>query len=525
MRTHLKLAAGPTNPVQLFTMSSRAPPTRKLRMTSDSPRHSPKEQISGSAASARSKWNVPKRLGLFRLRRRSRSVPGYSGRRRRSQSRRLVRRIRSGIKRIVVWAFVLVVLGAVALTAIHWSDGAAFESAFRMMTDDFRLLVACPTKLETFSDFVDRGTSVDGYTSMSVRYGDDWAGRPCGGELSGDAWYAASVPATPPHLRHLDLKLYMLELINAERVRAGLDVVVLGDNVAAQLHADAALQHCFSAHWGIDGLKPYMRYSLAGGYQSNAENGHGSDYCVRWGDGYRRIYSIEHEIREAMTGLMSSPGHRRNILDRWHKKVNIGLAWDTYNFAAYQHFEGDYVEYIELPRIEGGRLVLSGRLKNGVRLEGDDDLVLQIYYDPPPHALTRGQLSRTYCYGSGRPIASLRPSLTGNSHYTEHAYEMSLDPCPDPYEVSPDAPAPRSNDEAHEFWREAYEASQSLPERSFTVPWVAAEGWIASGEEFSVSADLGELLNEYGGGVRTNRVFQCLHWYYVIYPLSACYRC
>ena len=62
----------------------------------------------------------------------------------------------------------------------------------------------------------------------------------------------------------------MLELINDERVSAGLNPVVLGDNAAAQLHAEASLENCFSSHWGIDGLKPYMRYSLAGGYQSNA---------------------------------------------------------------------------------------------------------------------------------------------------------------------------------------------------------------------------------------------------------------
>ena len=57
-----------------------------------------------------------------------------------------------------------------------------------------------------------------------------------------------------------------------------------------------------------------MRYSLAGGYQSNGENGSGSDYCIKASDGYRAIRSINAEIREAMEGWMDSPGHRRNIL-------------------------------------------------------------------------------------------------------------------------------------------------------------------------------------------------------------------
>ena len=78
-------------------------------------------------------------------------------------------------------------------------------------------------------------------------------------------------PSIPVHLRHIDQKRLMLELINEERTRAGLNPVTMGDNAAAQLHAEAALEGCFSSHWGLHGLKPYMRYSLAGGYQSSGE--------------------------------------------------------------------------------------------------------------------------------------------------------------------------------------------------------------------------------------------------------------
>ena len=67
----------------------------------------------------------------------------------------------------------------------------------------------------------------------------------------------------PPHLRHLEHKEYMLELINAERVRnrGGL---LLGVNDAAQIKAESAVENCAGSHWSLDGLKPYMRYSLAG---------------------------------------------------------------------------------------------------------------------------------------------------------------------------------------------------------------------------------------------------------------------
>ena len=230
-------------------------------------------------------------------------------------------------------------------------------------------------------------------------------------------------PVPPPPLRHIEEKQFMLELINEERVSAGLDPVVLGDNAAAQLHAEASLENCFSSHWGIDGLKPYMRYSLAGGYQSNAENISGLDYCIKASDGYRANGSAKQEIRQAVEGLMGSPGHRDNILRPWHKSLNIGLAWDRYNFKVIQHFEGDYVEYDQLPDIERGVLALAGTVKNGVRFNDDfRDISVQVYYDRPPRTLTRGQVARTYCYDNGLLVAALRPPLTTRSYYSRHKF-------------------------------------------------------------------------------------------------------
>ena len=295
----------------------------------------------------------------------------------------------------------------------------------------------------------------------------------------------------------------MLQLINQARTAEGLSPVVLGDNDAAQLHAEASLENCFSSHWGVDGLKPYMRYSLAGGYQSNAENGSGLDYCIKRSDGYRAIDSIEWKIRQTMQGLMGSPGHRRNILNPWHKAVNLGVAWDRYNFQAVQHFEGDYVEYETIPKIENGILAVSGEAKNGVTFNQDRDLGVQIYYDQPPHSLTRGQVARTYCVDSGTRVASLRPRLRGNSYYSEDEYTTSFRPCPDPYDISPEASAPSSPDDAHEYWQAAYDASQAIGERSVTVPWITARSWTADGVSFRATADIGEVLGEYGAGVYT----------------------
>lgn len=293
----------------------------------------------------------------------------------------------------------------------------------------------------------------------------------------------------------------MLELINAERKKAGVGVVALGENIAAQLHADAALANCFSSHWGIDGLKPYMRYSLAGGYQSNGENGSGLDYCVKASDGYRANGPIEQEIRETMDGWMSSPGHRRNLLNPQHKKVSIGIAWDRYNTVMYQHFEGDYVEYDRRPSIANGVLSLSGNTKNGARFDQKRDLGVQIYYDLPPHELTRGQVARTYCYDSGRQVAGLREPLTGGYYWPTHEFTTTYNPCPNPYDVPADATAPRSPAEAQQAWQQAYNASQSRASQTITVPWITASEWTAGGTTFSLRADISKILDVHGSGV------------------------
>lgn len=309
-----------------------------------------------------------------------------------------------------------------------------------------------------------------------------------------------STPIANPSQRHLDEKLYMLELINNERLKAGREPVALGNNVAAQLHAEAALTGCYASHWGADGLKPYMRYSLAGGYQSNGENGSGWDYCIKSSDGYAAIYSIEAEIRDAVEGWMDSSGHRRNILDPWHRKVNIGIAWDRYNAPMFAHFEGDYVNYDQLPSIESGILSIDGRTKNGATQQDLWDLAVTVYYDSPPNTLTRGQLSRTYCYDNGLKVAGLRPPAGGGS-YSRHSYNSTYHPCPDPNKVSASSAPPRSVSDANRFWREAYQASNAIPIQNITVPWVTAQSWEVNGDDFRIRADISDVLAKNGEGV------------------------
>ena len=305
----------------------------------------------------------------------------------------------------------------------------------------------------------------------------------------------------------------MLKLINEARAGAGVSRVELGVNRAAQIHAENSLENCMAAHWGADGLKPYMRYSLAGGNQSNAENWYGSDYCITASDGYREITDVSSEIRRAMQEWMESPGHRDNILDPSHKKVNVGMAWDTFNFVAYQHFEGDYVEYTALPVIEGGRLSFEGRVKNGAKFGVGQIFPARIDYDPPPHQLTRGQVARTFCYGPGQPVAYLRELLplinqlpeqyVLEEYLPDEPIQTEYESCTDPYNISPDAPAPSSHEEARQIWMTARMVNQQPSREFITVPTKTVSRWQVNGDRFSVAADLTEVLQSHGAGVYT----------------------
>ena len=270
-------------------------------------------------------------------------------------------------------------------------------------------------------------------------------------------------PIPPPNLRHPNEKRTMLSLINQERRAAGVPPVVLGDNHAAQLHAESSLANCFSSHWGIDGLKPYMRYSIAGGYQANAENGFGLNYCIRPSDGLQELPDAYRAIQGVMNRFMNSPGHRRNILYRWHKKVNIGLAWNVYKISVVQQFEGDYVEYTALPELRGSVLSFEGRVKNGAQFGQGDFLSVKIGYDPPPRSLARGQLASTNCYSPDDPVAYLRSPPPHGRYYLEDTNTLTGEQCPDPYDVPHDAPAPSSYDEAVSFFEAANQVQQALP--------------------------------------------------------------
>ena len=289
---------------------------------------------------------------------------------------------------------------------------------------------------------------------------------------------------------------YALALINQARVAAGLNAVALDDNVAAQSHADDMRENCTFSHWGTDGLTPYMRYTLAGGEQYSSENVSGIDFCPSDPNRYT-AKPINAVLDEAMTGLMNSPGHRRNILNPHHRKVNIGISYRRPNVWLVQLFVGDYVEYESKPTIEDGLLTFSGTTKNGALVSGDA-LGVQIYYHQPPRHLSRGQLHHTYCYSSGLVVAGLRRPIGANQYYSSDSYALSGTKCGDPYDVDVNAPVATS------YFDQKLRTTANFSTR---VPWITATRWGNDNRAFDVSADIRDIVKLHGDGVYTTIIW------------------
>ena len=327
----------------------------------------------------------------------------------------------------------------------------------------------------------------------------------CGGYwITGGNFIESSDSTTsPPRLRNEEEKRYMLDLINEARTKADAPSVVMGTNNVAQIQADQLLEDCVLSHWGTDGLKPYMRYSLAGGYQANGENALTFNECglldtrLQWNDDPTEM------VRESVEGWLDSSGHRETMLNPSYRTVNIGLAWDKNTFKAVQHFEGDYVEFGKFPAIHDGELTLEGNLKSGYEFDGIVPLAALLIYDQKPRSLTQGQLAQTSCYSHGEAIAVVippSPFLKDDYEYTETVEEPQ---CVDPYTLGRVAEKAESRDQMTRLWKEAKEKSERVRETEVSLRFRKAEEMTARGDKFAITADVSDLLEEYGPGVYT----------------------
>lgn len=181
--------------------------------------------------------------------------------------------------------------------------------------------------------------------------------------------------------------------------------MTLDFNAAAQNHAQNMFDYSYAAHWDTDGLKPYMRYTLEGGLNSEAEN-------VAYSTGSGNI-NIKQELQSLEHTMMyndatSNWSHRDTILSKWQKEVNIGITYDAKSVALDQQFEGDYLEYFQPPTLSGNILSLSGRFTiSDVKLNN-----ISVSFDNLPHAISPSELRNNdqyHHYSLGSRLGTILP--------------------------------------------------------------------------------------------------------------------
>lgn len=183
--------------------------------------------------------------------------------------------------------------------------------------------------------------------------------------------------ATEPEVNNQpdELVTYALTLINDDRQSNGLENVTLSDVNSAQIHADNILEHSFFSHWDLNGYKPYMRYTLAGGQGSASEN------CA-WM--YSSGFIDPKEALEDMQWNMmyddadSDWGHRHNILNSFHNKVSIGISYNNTAVCLVQDFEDTYVSWDTLT-VSNNETIMKGTMTK----QNSTIRQVAIHYDNP----------------------------------------------------------------------------------------------------------------------------------------------
>lgn len=123
----------------------------------------------------------------------------------------------------------------------------------------------------------------------------------------------ATTPAPAPTASATGVTARVVALVNAERGKAGCAALTVNTKLtaAAQAHSQDMAAHQNMSHTGSDGSSPDQRIQRAG------------YVATSYGENIAYGYSTPESV---MAAWMSSPGHKRNILDCSFKEIGVGLA-------------------------------------------------------------------------------------------------------------------------------------------------------------------------------------------------------
>jgi uncharacterized protein YkwD len=207
-----------------------------------------------------------------------------------------------------------------------------------------------------------------------------------------------------------ELRANLLEMVNEERAVAKVQPVAmdaLATRVATQ-HATEMAQHEFVSHWGRDGLKPYHRYSFAGGTDATQENISAADST--WSN---KLSDLKQDTSYLHLRLYQEQppddGHRKTILAPQLTHVGFGIAVEKLRLRLVELFVARYVEVQDVPRVAKPKGVVQFAAK---LLQRDHTLNhVEVFYEPLPKPPELSWLNASRSYELPRESKVLRPKV------------------------------------------------------------------------------------------------------------------
>jgi uncharacterized protein YkwD len=207
-----------------------------------------------------------------------------------------------------------------------------------------------------------------------------------------------------------DLRKNLLDMVNEERdveKVPPLEMDELATEVATRHALDMATNE-FASHWGSDGLKPYHRYSFAGGTHATQENVSAADNT--WSTKERDLKQDTAYLHLRL--YQEKPpydGHRRTILAPQHTHVGFGIAIHRLRLRLVELFVAKHVEVRPIKQLAkpGAQLSFSGKMsRREHRLHH-----VEVFYEPLPTRPELSWLRQARSYSLPNESKVLRPKI------------------------------------------------------------------------------------------------------------------
>ena len=207
-----------------------------------------------------------------------------------------------------------------------------------------------------------------------------------------------------------EIRANLLEMVNEERTVAKVPPVEI-DELATKVATKHAIDMAageYASHWGRDGLKPYHRYSFAGGTDATQENVSAADNT--WSTKLRDLKQDTAYLHLRL--YQEKPpydGHRRTILAAQHTHVGFGLAVEQLRLRLVELFVAKHVEVDPLHRVAkpGGRISFFGRIVTRDHVLNH----VEVFYEPFPTQPELGWLRQARSYSLPGDSKMLWPKL------------------------------------------------------------------------------------------------------------------